>query len=530
MTIDTRPNTRWLLLVVAAAAFVALGASATYLYMRRSMASMENMAGQSAAPAATRIAPATAARRVEGPLADVTITLTPEAVKRAGIIVAPVRRGTDPGTLRLPGVVEPNAYRQVVVTSLVAGRVASVPVSLGDRVRRGQTLVQIYSPELAEAQTRYLSLSAEFEAAHLKLLRTERLVAIGSASTQELEAIRAEHTSHSTELEAARAKLTLLGLAADRIARLRTAADVTATVAVPAPLGGTITERSVNVGANVDPSTALLTVVDLSTVWIIADLYERDFGSLKAGSPVTVTAAAYPGLALQGKVSYLDPQLDVASRTAHLRIEVVNRDQQLRLGMYVDVSASGVPASGGLMVPRSAVQTVGDRQVVYLADPKQPGRFVEREVRLGEAAGKDVRVASGVAAGDVVAVEGSFSLRAELERLGLRSNDAVPSSAPPPPSTATSDGNSQPTKILVGDSAFDPATVTVRAGLLARLTFVRTSEKTCATEVVFPGLNIRKTLPLNEPVVVEFTPQKTGEVAFACGINMLKGLAVVAAH
>jgi multidrug efflux pump subunit AcrA (membrane-fusion protein) len=123
-------------------------------------------------------------------------------------------------------------------------------------------------------------------------------------------------------------------------------------------------------------------------------------------------------------VSYIDPQVNPDTRTAKLRIEVVNRSQQLRLGLYVEVSVSGVASSGVLVVPRTALQTVGDRQVVYLADPKQPGKFVEREVRIGNAFGKDVEVISGVMAGDLVVTEGSFALRAERERLGLRISSA----------------------------------------------------------------------------------------------------------
>lgn len=526
MTTETGPNNTWLRAATAALAFVALGATGTYVYMRRSMTTTktsETSVVPSPAKAARSATPA------QGPLRDVTITLTPEAARRAGITVVPVQGGSEAWVLRLPGIVEPNAYRQVVVTPLVAGRVTGVAVSLGDRVARGQTLAQIHSSELADAQSRYLRTSAELEAARQRLLRTERLVEIGAASTQELETIRAEHAAQSTELEGARAKLTLLGLGADRIERLRTAADVTATVAVPAPLAGVVTERSVNVGLNVDPSTPLLKVVDLSTVWVVADLYERDFARVKIGSPVTVTTAAYPGPTLPGKVNYVDPQVDPTSRTAKVRIEIMNRGQQLRLGMYADVAVSGPASTEGFLVPRSAVHTVGDRQVVYLADPKQAGKFVEREVRLGEGTAEGIRVISGLAAGDTVVTEGSFSLRAERDRLGL-SSDGAAMTAPPATSSSGPATALQEATVTVGDTAFEPATLTFRAGIPARVTFVRTSEKTCATEVVFPSLNLRKALPLNEPVAVEFVPEQTGEVAFACGMNMLKGRAVVEAR
>ena len=183
------------------------------------------------------------------------------------------------------------------------------------------------------------------------------------------------------------------------------------------------------------------------------------------------------------------------------------------------------------MVPRSAVQNVGDRTVVYLVNPKQPGTFVEREVRLGTVTSDRVSVLAGVQIGDVVVGEGSFSVRAERECLGLRA--ALTSSGT---AASTSDARSgvmqgdikvQEVRVTVTETSFDSQRLTLRAGVPARVTFTRTSDKTCATAVVFPSLNIRRELPLNEAVTIEFTPDKAGEIAFACGMNMLRGTVVV---
>jgi hypothetical protein len=174
---------------------------------------------------------------------------------------------------------------------------------------------------------------------------------------------------------------------------------------------------------------------------------------------------------------------------------------------------------------------VGDRTVVYLVNPKEPGRFIEREVHLGEASGEQVEVASGVQPGDAVVTEGSFFVRAERERLGLRPTAGGAAGAAPavgaPTTTGRGSANVQGAKIVVTEQGFEPAKVTLRAGAAARLTFIRTTDKTCGTEVVVPSLDIKRTLPLNEPVVIEFTPAKTGDIAFACGMNMLRGTIVV---
>jgi hypothetical protein len=172
------------------------------------------------------------------------------------------------------------------------------------------------------------------------------------------------------------------------------------------------------------------------------------------------------------------------------------------------------------------VQTVGDRSVVYLADAEAPGRFTEREVRLGEVAGERVEVRSGVAAGDLVATEGSFFLRAERERLGVRQQQTpeVASSAVPAGGAAPAVQSAQ---ITVGEQGFQPAKLTVQRGRPVRLTFVRTTDNTCAKEIVVPSLKVKRPLPLNEAVAIEFTPREAATLEFSCGMAMLRGSIVV---
>jgi len=533
MSSESRVSVRWPVLVAGAVVLLAVGASVAYVGLRLRAPGRSPSDEQAAMPG-TRLpaaGPATeqpaSSPGASAPLPDVVVTLSPEAAKRAGITVTTVSPGTTSGGVRAPGVVEANAYKQVVVTPVVSGRMTRVTADLGQHVQRGQTLAEIFSPELADAQTRYISARAELEAHEQELARTEKLVAIGAASRQELERIHAGHTARRADVESAASRLQLLGLSADAIEALGPGKNQGATTNVPAPIAGVVTERLANVGLNVDQATKLFTVVDLSSVWVVANLYEKDFARVRVGSPATITTNAYPGLVLQGRVSYIDPQVSSETRTAKVRIEVPNARNDLRLGMYAEAllgDEAGVPTP---MIPRSAVQNVGDRTVVYVVNPKEPGTFVEREVRLGMATGNQVSVLAGVQTGDVVVGEGSFSVRAELERLGLRA-------APPSSGTAgsTSDGRPgvmqvQEVRVTVTEASFDPQRITLRAGAPARITFTRTSDKTCATAVVFASLNIRQELPLNVPVTVEFRPDKAGEIAFACGMNMLRGTVVV---
>jgi RND family efflux transporter MFP subunit len=525
----------WPSLVAAALLLVALGAGGTYVGLR-SVGQSGSATGEltpaapvASAPTTSGAPPGSDSNPVPA-LPDVEVTLTKEGIERAGIVVAPVAAGRSVEGIRAPGVVQPNTYRQVVVTPLVSGRVTRVGAELGEAVQRGQVVAQVFSPELAEAQTRYVSARAELGAHEQELARTETLVGIGGASRQELERIQAEHTAKRADLESAASRLVLLGLSAAAVDVLAPGKGQDATVDVPAPIAGVITERTANVGLNVDRGTPLLTVTDLSTVWVVVDLYEKDFSRVTVGSPAQVTTHAYPNRAIQGRVSYIDPQVSPETRTARARIEVPNPRRDLRLGMYAEaIFRSGGNASIP-MVPRAAVQNVGDRTVVYLVDPAKPGTFIEREVRLGAAAGDHVPVLSGVRTGDVVVSEGSFSLRAERERLGLRASSGTSLQG-----LAESHAHVgrqripdvQEEKISVGDTSFEPSRLPLRAGVPARLTFTRVSEKTCATSVVFAPLKIKKELPLNEPVTIEFTPSRAGEIAFACGMNMFRGTIVV---
>jgi plastocyanin domain-containing protein len=140
-----------------------------------------------------------------------------------------------------------------------------------------------------------------------------------------------------------------------------------------------------------------------------------------------------------------------------------------------------------------------------------------------------VEITAGLEPGDVVVTDGSFFVRAERERLGLTPVAAsVPGASPAEtPTTDRGRADIQSATIVVNERGLEPAKVALRAGTPARLTFIRTTDNTCGTEVVFPSLGIKRALPLNEAVVIELTPPKTGEIGFACGMNMLKGMVVV---
>jgi RND family efflux transporter MFP subunit len=385
-------------------------------------------------------------------------------------------------------------------------------------------LATIHSPELAETLRAYLSMRAELDAAHQRVTRLEGLVKIGAASQQELETTRAEHVRHATDVESAQAKLALLGVTAKQLSTLSESASIDSTIRVTSPIDGVITTRTINQGANIDGSMDLFTVVDLSSVWVMANLYERDLSRVRVGSTASITSGAAPGKSWSGRVSYIDPQLAQDTRTAKVRIDVNNPGRTLRLGMYTDVVlASSTPVTV-LLIPRTAIQMIGRQAVVYIADPQQTGRYVERPVALGSASVESVEVRNGVAEGDQVVVAGSFALRAERDRLGFPPPATVVAVTPTPVSQSDAIKFVQ---IEVTKDGFSPTSVNVEAGTAVDLAFLRRTDETCAKEVVLPSLGVRRPLPLNERVSIRLAPAKAGTLAFVCGMNMLKGTVVV---
>jgi RND family efflux transporter MFP subunit len=350
------------------------------------------------------------------PAGDVEIVLSPEAAARAGIKTAKAEVIESNVSVRVPGSVVANAYREVKVTPIVGGIVTKVHAELGTAVRRGAPLATLFSAELADSQTKYLSMAAMLEADHKKLQRTQRLAEIGAASRQELEEVTAVHTSHATELEAARQRLLLLGLTPDQIEALRSPSPVISEIIVPAPIDGVITGRSVNLGQVVGMGQELFVVTDLSEVWVVGDLYEQDFQAVRVGSEASITTPAYPDLALRGRVSYIDPRVDPQTRTAKVRVEVPNSHGRLRLGMYVAMSFTTRSGERAVVVPRAAVQTIGDRHVVFVPVKEEEGKFVQRTVRVGRLIGESSTILSGLKPGEPVVTEGSFFLRAESLR------------------------------------------------------------------------------------------------------------------
>ena len=186
-----------------------------------------------------------------------------------------------------------------------------------------------------------------------------------------------------------------------------------------------MTSRTVNSGEVIEANKELLRITDLSSVWVVGQVYEKDLGKVHIGSGASITTDAYPGHVFRGQVSYVDPKVDPQTRTAQARIELANPGQQLKIGMYVNVAFAAladtqsttpmVPVaaeSSVPIVPVAAVQNMGNRQVIFVAT-SDPNIFAMRPVRVGQESNGYYSVLEGLNVGDRIVTSGSFMLRAE---------------------------------------------------------------------------------------------------------------------
>ena len=269
--------------------------------------------------------------------------------------------------------------------------------------------------ELEQDRTKLRTAEAELEQSRKQFSRSSEVARINPVSNREFEEAAVKLRTAEAELSTARQRLILLGLSESRVNALRSPSQITSETAIQAPVSGTVTTRAINQGEVVEANKELMKVTNLSTVWVIAQIYEKDLGRMRVGTGASVTTDAYPGQVFRGQVTYIDPNINQETRTAQARVELENPGQMLKIGMYVNVSfgALGTGEMTAPVIPSSAVQNMNNQKVVFAATDK-PNVFVMKTVRTGSETGGRLVVLEGLNVGDKIVTEGSFLLRAEL--------------------------------------------------------------------------------------------------------------------
>jgi len=334
------------------------------------------------------------------------LKLSPQEIERAGIKVERVERADYAIAVQTIGTVAPDRNRFARVTVPVAGRVLKVAVDLGAEVKAGDVLAVLESPELAEARTLNQQNRTERDLAQLNYDRSEKLAVEGGIAQKDLLRARSDLERAKAALLASEAKLATLGAPVNAIDGASSA-----TLAVIAPLSGTVVERTAVLGEYAQAYQALFTVADLSKVWVETNLYDRDLGTVGVGSPAKVAVAAFPGRFFSGQVTYVGYIIDKDTRTAVARVEVANPESQLRPGMFANVEIDTKSRRSAVRVPENAVVLLQGQMTAFVADDDG---FEPRPVELGERQGGMVAITFGIEPGDKVVTSGVFALKARL--------------------------------------------------------------------------------------------------------------------
>ena len=342
-----------------------------------------------------------------------TISMNARIQKENGVFVAVAKRQSFAEIITATGKVEANADRIAHISPRISGQIVSVSASLGDRVTAGQTLVTLKSLEMAEAANRSRLSKTKLALAQANMRRIRTLVEKKIVARKELLQAETDYKLAQTELQNDQERLSLYGAAGST---LRGSSSKKTTLMVPAPISGTITEKHAIIGELSDPSKSLFTVLDLSSIWIVVDIYEKDLAKVHKGQAAMVTVDAYPDVKMTGRVTYLADVLDATTRTLKARVEVANPDRKLKPEMFARIELTP-PANSviTLVVPEDALQEIDGKKVLFVTDEKQEN-FRPEAVETGRYSGGMVEIVSGIKEGNRYAVKGSFILKSELKK------------------------------------------------------------------------------------------------------------------
>jgi membrane fusion protein, heavy metal efflux system len=312
-----------------------------------------------------------------------------------------------PAELKVTGTVNPDISREVPVISLASGRVVDIKTRLGNDVKKGQLLLRVQSPDITNAFDAYLKAVNDEQLANKAYARAKDLYEHGAVPQSALEQAEDTEKDMRADLNAAEEQLKTLGVDKDHPSSI---------VPVYAPISGVVIAQNVTnaaaAGVTFSGSSTVFTIADLSSVWILCDVYENDLPKIALGQTATIYTNAYPGRQLTGRISDIEPILDPSIRTAKVRIELPNPGF-LKIGMFVTATFQSREKQTHTVVPATAVLHLRDRDWVYVA--AGDSRFQRVEVHAGQMlSGNRQELLSGLAVGQSV-VSNVLQLESTLE-------------------------------------------------------------------------------------------------------------------
>jgi membrane fusion protein, heavy metal efflux system len=320
------------------------------------------------------------------------------------VTVAPV---TLQRTLRLSGAVAYNAFHTTPVISPVGGPVSRILVFPGDHVNLRQPLLEVSSPDYAQLRASYLKARDAFRVADKNFARAQDLYAHGAIAERDRLQAESDRNQAKADLDSSEQSLRILGI--PRPEELEKA-PVAQGIPLLSPIEGEVVERLVSPGQLLQAgATQAFTISDMSTVWVLANVYQSDLAYVKAGNEVEVLSDAYPET-FRGKISYLSPAVDANTRTLQARIVVENRGRKLKKDMYVTVTVQAGQIENAIAVPDSAVLRNDENQPFVFVEAGE-NRFGRRAVEAGQSQNGQTQILRGLAAGEKIVADGSLFLQ-----------------------------------------------------------------------------------------------------------------------
>jgi len=345
------------------------------------------------------------------------ITLSAEESTRVGLVVQPVVRSDFRTHRDFPAIVQPNQRNMAEITTLVRGRVVEVYADLGQEVKANAPLAILYSSELGLAQSAYLKAKAKLHVAEQAFNRAEFLLQEQVIGEAELQRRQAELLSAQAEGNESHDRLKLLGMNDEEFRRLERSRQIRSVVPIVAPFGGRIIGRKLTRGEVVETTENLFVIADLSEVWVLANIPEKDIPFVHSvhasgGTQVDIRINAYPKEVFKGTITYVADVLDPITRTMQLRIELPNKDGRLKPEMFSSIRLFSESQPDRLAVPEAALQRDQGRTFVFVQ--RGAGEYEMREVQIGESNGTLTSILGGLNEGEPVVTHGAFVLKSEL--------------------------------------------------------------------------------------------------------------------
>jgi len=345
----------------------------------------------------------------------VDVRLSGKALESAHLVTGKPRSSPRRATVTAAGTVDFVPSRVARVGPPVAGRVANIPVTPGQRVAKGALLVTLDSVDVGRARGDYDTARLRVEQSKAEVEREKRLVAGGASSDRALLAAQTELATAEASERAARDRLSTLGLGAGATGQ---------GVPLVAPIAGTVLKLEARIGQPVGPTDTLVVVGETDSVWLAVDIYERDMSRIHVGDPVRVTSVAFPNRVFDGTVDQLSAVVDPERHVLEARIVMQNKDAALKPGMTATARILGAvegDAGTAIVVPKSAIQTIDGQPFVFVE--KDKGKYEMRGIERGADIDADVEVVRGLSGDETVVIEGTFILKSEALKAQMGAND-----------------------------------------------------------------------------------------------------------